>query len=87
MNAIPPLQRADFDELLAEHQRLIHLSNELEYQVYRLGNDATPEHVTDCQQAASTLIGQLRNTLFRHDQQVLPILESLISPGAPGLPC
>lgn len=81
MNQTPTLHRADFDELVAEHQRLIHLANELEYQLYRLGDQATAEHVTDCQQAASALIGLLRNTLFRHDQQMLPLLESLIPPG------
>jgi hypothetical protein len=74
-----PLSRSDFEQLLAEHRQLIQMANELEYQLYQAGTEQTPERVVECQQAAGALIGQLRNVLFRHDQQVLPILESLLS--------
>jgi hemerythrin-like domain-containing protein len=78
MNPPPALQRSDFDELLAEHQRLIHLTNELEYHLYQLGEGTNPTRITECQQAAGALIGLLRRVLFRHDQQVFPVLESLL---------
>ncbi len=77
MSPTPTLPRADFEQLLAGHQELVRLANELEYQLYRLGESAAPERITDCQQAAGVLIGQLRAVLFRHDQQVLPILDAL----------
>jgi hypothetical protein len=77
MTAPPPLSRADFEQLLAAHQRLIELANDLEYQLYRLGEVPGNERVTDCQQAAGALLGLLRDVLFRHDQQVLPLLDSL----------
>lgn len=73
----PTIFRTDFEELLAQHQELIHLANELEFQLYRLGEPAEPGPVSDCQQAAGALIGLLRTVLFRHDQQVLPVLEAL----------
>lgn len=77
MSHEPPLSRQAFDELIREHQLLIHLANELELQIYGLGEqDAPPrERVTACQQAAGRLIGQLRLTLFRFDQQIYPLLE------------
>lgn len=79
MTSEPPFTRAAFDQLVAEHQELIRLANELELQLYRLGERAAPDRVAECQQAAGSLIGRLRQTLFRHDQQVLPLLESWIS--------
>lgn len=79
MNQPPTVPRTDFDELLAQHQELIRLANELEYQIYRLGEQAEPGPVSDCQQAAGALIGLLRTVLYRHDQQVLPVLEALAS--------
>ena len=78
MNSTSPLARADFEMLLSDHQRLIELANDLEYQLYRLGELPPNERVTDCQQAGGMLLGLLRNVLFRQDQQVLPLLESLI---------
>jgi hypothetical protein len=78
LNPVPKLGREDFDQLVAEHQRLIHLANDLEYQLYWLGE--SPEHVTACQQAGGALIDLLRHVLFRHDQQVLPVLETLVQP-------
>jgi hypothetical protein len=74
-----PLSRSDFEQLLAEHGRLIRLTNELEFHLYQVGAEPTPEHITECQQAACALIGNLRSVLFRHDQQVLPILEAHLS--------
>ncbi|HMF11006.1 MAG TPA: hypothetical protein VKE94_01835 [Gemmataceae bacterium] len=72
------IRRQDFELLLDEHRELIRLTNELEFQLYRLGEAATPEHVSECQQTAGNLVGLLRTNLFRHDQEVLPVLESLI---------
>jgi hypothetical protein len=75
MNHSPPINRHDFEFLVRTHQELIRLANELEYQLYRLGEGPTPEHVTECQQAGGALIGMLREVLFRSDQQVLPLLD------------
>ncbi len=77
MNQTPTILRTDFEGLLAQHQELIRLANELEYQLYGLGEQVEPGPVSDCQQAAGALIGLLRTVLFRHDQQVLPVLEAL----------
>lgn len=73
----PRLSRDAFDELIREHQHLVHLANELELQIYGLGEQDAPcrERATQCQQAAGRLIGQLRQTLFRFDQQIYPLLE------------
>jgi hypothetical protein len=72
------MHRQDFEQLVDEHRQLIRLTNELEFQLYRLGEAGTPEHVSACQQAAGNLIGKLRISLVRHDQEVFPVLESLI---------
>lgn len=77
MSLASPLSRADFESLLAEQQQLIRLTNQLEYQLYRLGELPPDERVSECQQAGGTLIGLLRNVLFRNDQQILPLLDSL----------
>ncbi|MBL8797488.1 MAG: hypothetical protein JNM56_26545 [Planctomycetia bacterium] len=77
MNQTPTMPRDDFDELLTQHQELIRLANDLEYQIYRLGEQSELGPVSDCQHAAGALIGLLRIVLFRHDQQVLPVLEAL----------
>lgn len=69
--------RADFEGLVADHQELIRLANELEYQLYRLGDGAASEHVLECQQSGGALLGLLRAVLFRHDQQVLPLCDAL----------
>jgi hypothetical protein len=83
-----PLTRPEFEQLLAEHGRLIRLTNELEYHLYQIGAEPTPEHIAACQQTAGALIGQLRSTLFRHDQRILPTLEAHLPPEAePLLPC
>jgi hypothetical protein len=74
----PTLSRAEFEQLLAEHQRLITLTNQLEFCLYRLAEAPPCEPVTECQQAAGALIGALRSFLFRQDQQVLPFLEHRI---------
>jgi hypothetical protein len=77
MNASLP-SRADFEQLLAEHLRLIHLANVLEFQLHLLGESPPDSPAAGCQQAAGALLGALRNFLFRQDQHVLPVLESLI---------
>ena len=70
------ITRDSFDRLLADHQELIRRANTLEHSLYCIGEAASAENVADCQQAAGTLIELLRNVLYRHDQQVLPHLES-----------
>jgi hypothetical protein len=78
MNDLPAFDRSDFDQLVAAHLRLVDLTTELEYQLYRLGDTPVSEQDAACRQAAGALIGELRKALFRHDQQVLPVLESLL---------
>jgi hypothetical protein len=73
-----PLQRAEFEGLVADQSRLIALANELEYCLYAVGDRPDDEPVTACRQAAGALLGALRAILFRHDQTVLPLLESLM---------
>lgn len=70
------IERHDFEQLLSEHWQLIQLTNDLEYHLYRIGDRPEPERVEACQQSGGALIGLLRHVLFRHDQQVLPILEA-----------
>jgi hypothetical protein len=72
-------RREEFEQLLAEHQQLIRLANEVEYHLYQLGASGGPEAVAACQQATGTLLGLLRHVLFRHDQQVLPVLEGFVN--------
>jgi hypothetical protein len=79
MSVPPSLTRAEFERLVAEHEELIRLANELEYQLYRLAGARDEERVTECQQAGGALIGHLRGLLFRHDQQILPILEASLA--------
>jgi predicted ATP-dependent protease len=81
MSPKPTLTRAAFDQIVAEQQELVRLANELELQLYRLGEQVPPsaERIADCQQAAGNLVGLLRQALFRQDQQILPLLESWIS--------
>ena len=79
MNRTLRLSRADFEALLGDHQRLIALANDLEYQLYRLGELPAGERVTECQQAGGALVGLLRNVLFRHDQQILPLVEESLN--------
>lgn len=74
------LSRADFEQLLTEHRRLVELANELELQVYQLGEEPAESPITGCQQAAGALIDSLRQFLFRQDQQIFPILENAIPP-------
>ena len=76
MSATSTIRREDFELLIDEHRQLIRLANELECQLYRLGEATTADHVSECQQAAGRLLGLLRTHLFRHDQQVLPLVES-----------
>jgi hypothetical protein len=76
MNPSLPISRADFENLLTQYQQLIDLANDLEYQIYRLGELPVDERVSNCQRAAGSLIGLLRDFLFRQDQQVMPLIES-----------
>jgi len=71
---------SDFEHLLAEHRQLIRLANDLEFHLYQMGEAPGPEQVNECRKAAGTLIGLLRQVLFRHDQQVLPLLEECYRP-------
>jgi hypothetical protein len=78
----PIFSRADFEQLLGAHQQLIDLANDLEYQLYRLGEQPVGSPAAACQQVAGALLGRLRDVLFRHDQQVLPLLGTLSSEGS-----
>jgi hypothetical protein len=78
----PSFARADFEQLLGAHQQLIELANDLEYQLYRLGEQPDGSPAAACQQAAGALLGRLRDVLFRHDQQVFPLLDSLSAGGS-----
>jgi hemerythrin-like domain-containing protein len=81
MSATPGIRRHRFEQLVDEHRQLVQATNQLEYQLYRLGElggNATAEQVSECQQVAGNLIGLLRAHLFQQDQEVLPMLESLI---------
>lgn len=75
MIALPMIRREDFERLLADHQELIRLANDAEYHLYQLGEVAAGQRVAECQHAVGALVGLLRNVLFRHDQQVLPLLD------------
>jgi hypothetical protein len=78
MDRAEGLTREDFEDVLGNHQELIHLANDLEYQLYHLGASPTSEQINECQQAAGALIRTLRQALFHQDQRILPVLESLI---------
>jgi hypothetical protein len=77
MSAPPAFSRAEFEQILAAHQQLIELANEVEYQLYRLGELSSDQRVAECQQATGSLLGLLRDVLLQHDQQVLPLLDRL----------
>jgi len=78
----PSFSRAAFGQLLGAHQQLIDLANDLEYQLHRLGEQQVGSPAAACQQAAGALLGRLRDVLFRHDQQVLPLLDALSAEGS-----
>jgi hypothetical protein len=82
MTAPPRLSRTDFEQLLAAHERVLELANEVEYQLYRLGEAPADSPVTECQQATGALLGLLREVLFRHDQRGLPLLDGLTAEGS-----
>jgi hypothetical protein len=69
------LSQADFEQLVAENHELFRRANDLEFQLYQMGDSPGPEQVQGCRRAAGNLIGLLRTVLFRHDQQVLPLLD------------
>lgn len=68
----------EFDQTLTDHQRLIELTNDLEYRLHVLAGDTTPESVSACQLAAGSLVEALRQHLFHQDQVVLPLLDRLV---------
>jgi hypothetical protein len=74
----PSLSRAEFERLLDMHRRLVQSANALEYALYRLGEPPPGDPINECQQTAGALIGLLRQVLFHHDQEVLPVLASLV---------
>jgi hypothetical protein len=76
----PSFLRADFDQLLAQQERLIGLTNELEYRLHCVAEVPPVEEIQACQQAAGMLISALREFLFRQDQKVLPVLEAMSRP-------
>jgi hypothetical protein len=78
----PSFSRTAFEQLLGAHQQLIDLANDLEHQLYRLGEQPGDSPAAACQQAAGALLGRLRDVLFRHDQQVLPLLDALSGEGS-----
>ena len=78
MTDVPAITRTNFEQLVAEHQEVIRLANELEYQLYCLGENHGADGVNACQQAGGSLLAALRKLLFRHDQQVLPVLDTLV---------
>ena len=82
MKAGETLSRTDFEQLIAEHRQLIFLANDLEFHLYQMGETPGPAQVNHCRQTAGTLIGLLRTVLFRHDQQVLPLLEERSEKGS-----
>ena len=69
--------RRQFELLLDDHQKMIDLINALELKLYSLGEAPDHSPIQECQQAGGLLISQLRNLLFRWDQEVLPLLDSL----------
>lgn len=73
------MKREEFDQLLDEHRRLVTAANNLEYHLYRLPEAGEHPQIAECQAAAGDLLGQLRNLLFRHDQEVLPVVEASLT--------
>ncbi len=69
--------RRQFELLLDDHQKMIDLINALELKLYSLGEAPDHSPIQECQQAGGLLISQLRNLLFRWDQEVLPLLDTL----------
>jgi hypothetical protein len=78
MNPTMSFSRADFESLLDQHRQLIDLTTDLEYQMYCLAELRADERVSDCQRAGGSIIGVLRDFLFRQDQQVMPLIESAL---------
>jgi hemerythrin-like domain-containing protein len=77
MTPTPTCTRGDFARLLAEHLRLIELVNDLELRLHALSGGQTEGTIQALQQAAGSLVDVLRTHLFRQDQVVLPLVESL----------
>ena len=81
MTSTTPPTRGDFENLLAEHLSLIELANDLEYRLHALAGGQTEGALQALQQAAGALVTTLRAHLFRQDQVVLPLVESLCREG------
>jgi hypothetical protein len=77
------MNREEFDQLLDEHRRLVAAANEFEFELYRLSEAGEHPQIAACQSAAGALLGQLRNLLFRHDQEVLPLVEASLRASEP----
>jgi hypothetical protein len=77
MTATPAISRSDFDQAVRAHLYLIELTNELEYRLHAQAGDPAANDVQALQQAAGAVVAALRTHLFRQDQVVLPILETL----------
>ena len=76
MKKITEYDRSQFDNLIDDHQKMIDLINALELKLYSLGEAPDHSPIQECQQAGGLLISQLRNLLFRWDQEVLPLLDT-----------
>lgn len=77
MEKMTGFDRSQFARLLDDHQKMIDLINALELKLYHLGEAPDHSPIQECQQAGGLLISQLRNLLFRWDQEVLPLLETI----------
>ena len=77
-SSLPEFPRSDFDQLLAEHQRLIALANEVEFCLHALAAGVSDETLPVLQQSTGDLVRGLRLYLFRQDQQVLPVVDATL---------
>jgi hypothetical protein len=71
------LGRGQFEQLLAEHERLIDQVNEAELRLHALAEGPGEGRLEAMQQATGDLLKMLRDHLFRQDQVVLPAIDGL----------
>jgi hypothetical protein len=74
---LPEIQRSDFEQLLDEHQRLVGLANDVEFCLHSLAGGGSEEAIHALQLSTGSLVRLLRQYLFRQDQQVLPVIDTL----------
>jgi hypothetical protein len=74
---LPEFHRSDFELLVDEHQRLIALANDVEFCLHALSGGVNEETIHALQQSTGGLVRVLRQYLFRQDQQVLPVVDTL----------